>query len=90
MQSRRINAITVLKCLAENLNKCKTVLSERPWEGELDETCIWVVNDGTKSSLPEINKRIEDIKWKVHYGLQFFRLLMSLRGTSLAQLVVMK
>ncbi len=80
MQSRRVNALTDLECLAENLKNCKTVLPERPWEGELDEICIWAINDGTKSSLPEINKRIEDINLKVRNGLSFFS----------AQLVVKK
>ncbi len=90
MQSRRINSLTDLKCLAENLNKCKTVLSERLWEGELDETCVWAITEGTKSSLPEINKRIEDIKLKVRNGLLFFCLPIIVHAKSSAQLVVKK
>ncbi len=71
MQTRRNNALAALKRLAENLTNSEIVLSDKEWAEELGETCIWVDNDGTKSSLPEINKRIEDIKSKAREQLFF-------------------
>ncbi len=74
MQSRRIFALMDLKCLTENLKKCKSVVSDRTWEEELDQICIWAKNDGTKSGLPEISMRIEDIKLEVLDRLTFLSL----------------
>ncbi len=67
MQSRRKNALTELKRLVENLKNCKKVLSDRTWDDELDRIWVWAKNDGTKSSLPEINKRIEESRLKVRH-----------------------
>ncbi len=65
MQVGRDSALTELKRLAENLQSCSKVLPSRAWEEEINQMFLWAHNDGTKSSLPEINKRIEDIKSKV-------------------------
>ncbi len=65
MQAERENALTKLKRLAENLQSCTKVLPDRTWGDEVDEILVWAYNDGSNSSLPEINKRIEDIKLKV-------------------------
>ncbi len=72
MQARRNNALAGLKRLAENLMNCDKVLADRAWADELGQTCIWANTDGTTSSLPEINKRIEDIKLKAREQLIFF------------------
>ncbi len=67
MQTRRKNALTELKRLAEYLKDCKTVFPDQTWVEELDRICVWANNDGTRTSLPEINKRIEDIRLKVRH-----------------------
>ncbi len=72
MQAMRSDALTALKCLAEELRNNNLVLSDRKWKEELDNICIWASGEGTKSSLVAINKRIEDIKLKVREGLTFF------------------
>ncbi len=72
MQTRRNNALAALKCLAESLTNSEIVLSDKTWAEELGQTCIWANTDGTTSSLPEINKRIEDIKLKAREQLIFF------------------
>ncbi len=65
MQVERENALTELKHLSENLKSCKKFLPDRTWEDEVDQILVWACNDGCTSSLPEINKRVEDIKMKV-------------------------
>ncbi len=72
MQGQRNNALMELKRLAKNLTKCKLVHSDRPWKEELEEVFIWANNEGTKSSLSEINKRIRDNKLKVRNQVTFF------------------
>ncbi len=65
MPAMRNNALTELKRLAEEVRNSKFVSPDRHWEEELDAICIWANNDGTKSSLFEINKRMGDIQQKV-------------------------
>ncbi len=72
MQGERENALTELKRLSENLKSCKQVLPDGTWEDEVDQILVWACNDGCNSSLPEINKRIEDIKMKVRASLTLF------------------
>ncbi len=77
MQVERDSALTELKRLAENLQSCSKVLPDRAWEEEINQMFTWAHNDGTESSLPEINKRIEDIKSKVRgWSTIFFFLSM--------------
>ncbi len=65
MQSIRTNALADLRRLAEDLRSSKVASSDRTWKEELDQICIWAYNEGAKSSLPEIEKRINDTKSKV-------------------------
>ncbi len=83
MQAMRKNALTELKRLAEEVRNSKAVTPDRHWEEELDAICSWVNNDGTKSSLLEINKRIGEIQEKVRFLLSIFSCLFVL-----AQLVI--
>ncbi len=71
MQLERENALTVLKGIAENLQSCRNVLPDRTWDDEVDQLLVWACNDGSNSSLPEIKKRIEDIKFKVRGRMTF-------------------
>ncbi len=71
MRVRRNNALTELKSLAENFTNCKIVLSDRTLKEWLEEMLIWANNDGIKSSLTEIKKRINDIKLKVRNEVTF-------------------
>ncbi len=68
MQAMRSDALTELKRLAEEVRNSNFVSSDRKWKEELDNICIWANGEGTKSSLLEISKRIEDIKLKVREG----------------------
>ncbi len=79
MPDQRNNALTELKHLVENLKKCKLVLSDRIWKEELDQICIWANNEGTTSSLPEINKRTNDIKLKVRDQIIIFCFFLKLK-----------
>ncbi len=72
MQTERNTALTKLKRLAENLQSCSKVLPDRAWEEAVNQMFTWAHNDGAKSSLPEINKRIEDVKSKVRDRLNIF------------------
>ncbi len=83
MPAMRNNALTELKRLTEELRKSNVVSSDRNWEEELDAICFWASNDGTKSSLFEINKRIGDIQQKVRFFLSVYSHL-----SMLAQLVI--
>ncbi len=78
MQSRRKYALAELKRLAEDLKSCKKVLPRRMWEEELDRIGVWANGDGTKSTLPEINKRMGDIKLKVRHWSTLFCLSVPL------------
>ncbi len=72
MRVRRNNALTELKSLAENFTNCKIVLSDRTLKEWLEQMLIWANNDGVKSSLTEVTKRINDIKLKVHNQVTLF------------------
>ncbi len=72
MQAMRSDALTELKRLAEEVRNSNFVYSDRKWKEELDNICIWASGDGSNSSLPEINKRIEDIKLKVRGRITLF------------------
>ncbi len=85
MPAMRKNALRELKRLAEELRNSKVVSSDRHWEEERDAICLWANNDGTKSSLLEINKRIGDIQQKVRFFLSVYSHL-----SMLAQLVIKK
>ncbi len=76
METKRSIALTDLKCLAENLKNCRAALPDRAWVDELDKAFIWANNEGTLSSLPKINKRMEDIKLWVRYWLNTFCLFV--------------
>ncbi len=65
MQARRRKALTDLTRLSETLKNSRIVLSNRALEEELEQTCAWAKTDGTKSSLPDIQKLIEDVSLKV-------------------------
>ncbi len=76
MQARRNNALASLRRLAESIKYCKIILPDRTLEEELDQTCIWANNDGIKSSLSEINKRMDDMKLKAREQYTLFCLSM--------------
>ncbi len=65
MQSKRQKALKELKHLAENINNCMKVLSDKGWEQEFHQIFTWVNKDGTRSSLAEIQERIASTKSKV-------------------------
>ncbi len=69
MRPSRTNALTELKCLAETLRNSKVVLSDRMLVEELRQICLWVDNEGAKSSQFEIIRRIEFLKLKVREQL---------------------
>ncbi len=72
MRVRRNNALTELKTLAENVKNCKLVLSDRTLKEWLEQMLMWANNDGVKSSLTEVEKRINHIKLKVRNQVMFF------------------
>ncbi len=76
METKRSTALMDLKRLAENLQNCTIALPDRTWVDELGKMYIWANNEGTMSSLPEINKRMEDIKLWVRYWLNTFCLFV--------------
>ncbi len=65
MKDRRRNALTDLTRLSETLKNSRIVLSNKALVEELEQTCVWANNDGTKACLPYIQKLIEDISLKV-------------------------
>ncbi len=65
MQARRRNALADLIRFAETLKNSRIVLSDRTLVIELDQTCVWANNDGTKACLSDIQKRIEDVSLTV-------------------------
>ncbi len=69
MQHRRQNALTDLKCRAEKLSNSRIVLSDGRLEEEIAKICAWANTEGSKSCLPEIDKKIEAIKLKVREQL---------------------
>ncbi len=68
MLTKRNNALETLRRLAEKLRNSKVVLSGM-LEQDLDQTLTIASTDGSKSWLPEINKRIEAIKSTVRKHL---------------------
>ncbi len=64
-QAERTKTLTNLLHIVEEFNYSGIVLSDTKLLEELDQTCRWANNEGGKSSLPEINKRIDDIELKV-------------------------
>ncbi len=65
MQAERTKALTDLLHIVDELKYCKIILSDRKLLEELDQICTWANSEGNKSSLPEINERIDDIELKV-------------------------
>ncbi len=65
MKDRRRNALTDLTRLSETLKNSRIVISNNALAEELEKTCVWANNDGTKACLPDIQKLIEDISLKV-------------------------
>ncbi len=65
MQARRRSALTDLARLSETLKNSRIVLSNKALVEELEKTCVWANNDGTKACLPDIQKRLEDFNLKV-------------------------
>ncbi len=61
----RTTALTDLSLLGEELRSSGIVLSDTKLLEELEQICFWASYEGTRSSLPEITKRIDDIKLKV-------------------------
>ncbi len=69
MKAMRTNALNDLRHIVEELKYCSIVLSDTKLLEELDKICTWANNEGSKLSLPEINKRIDDIELKVRDSL---------------------
>ncbi len=65
MQAQRTNALTNLKLLVEELQYGGIALSDTKLVEVFDQIFVWANNEGDKSCLPEIYKRIDDIKLKV-------------------------
>ncbi len=65
MKAMRTNVLNDLRHIVEELKYCSIVLSDTKLLEELEQTCFWASNEGNRSSLPEITKRIDDIKLKV-------------------------
>ncbi len=65
MKARRRTALTDLTRLSETLKNSRIVLSNKALVEELEQTCVWASNDGTKACLPDIQKRIEGFNLKV-------------------------
>ncbi len=82
----RSDALTSLKSLAEELRNSKFVSSDRKWEDELENVCIWANSEGTKSSVVEIDRRIGELK--VRHRLIFSYRSIPFHTISLAQLVL--
>ncbi len=78
MQTRRNTALKELERLAEELRNNKVVSSDRTLVTELNKICYWANNEGAKSSLPEINRRMDYTKEKVGERLIVFCAFMHL------------